>query len=333
MDQLELNHAERGVIAELLDELSGEYKSAEFDRFLDLAPVVAHELPERLRLAVNDFRLGQRAGTLTITGCLVDDERIGPTPSHWRATADPSPTLREEMLLVLLGSLLGDPFGWATQQDGKLIHDVVPIRGHEHEQLGSSSAELLTWHTEDAFHPLRADFLLFACLRNPYDAATTIGAIDDLGFSEGVRAILFEERFCILPDESHRPHNNSGDGEVDFTGIEKMRDDPDVISVLFGDRDRPYVRADPYFMSVADGDDEAAAALDAFVQLMDERMYDVALGSGDYLLLDNFRVVHGRKPFAARHDGSDRWLKRINVTRDLRKSRAARSCLSSRNVM
>jgi hypothetical protein len=34
--------------------------------------------------------------------------------------------------------------------------------------------------------------------------------------------------------------------------------------------------------------------------------------------------VHGRKPFKARHDGTDRWLKRLDVTLDLRKSRAAR---------
>jgi alpha-ketoglutarate-dependent taurine dioxygenase len=50
----------------------------------------------------------------------------------------------------------------------------------------------------------------------------------------------------------------------------------------------------------------------------------LCLQSGDFWFLDNFRVVHGRKPFKARHDGSDRWLKRVNVSCDQRKSRAAR---------
>jgi len=35
--------------------------------------------------------------------------------------------------------------------------------------------------------------------------------------------------------------------------------------------------------------------------------------------------VHGRKPFTARFDGTDRWLKRVCITRDLRKSRDARA--------
>jgi L-asparagine oxygenase len=43
------------------------------------------------------------------------------------------------------------------------------------------------------------------------------------------------------------------------------------------------------------------------------------------LALDNFKAVHGRPAFSARHDGRDRWLKRANVTRDLRRSRSMRS--------
>jgi hypothetical protein len=41
------------------------------------------------------------------------------------------------------------------------------------------------------------------------------------------------------------------------------------------------------------------------------------------LFVDNYRAVHGRRPFTARYDGTDRWLKRIGVSRDLRRSRDA----------
>ncbi|MBP2478023.1 putative NAD(P)/FAD-binding protein YdhS [Crossiella equi] len=34
----------------------------------------------------------------------------------------------------------------------------------------------------------------------------------------------------------------------------------------------------------------------------------------------NKRAVHGRRPFTARYDGTDRWLRRINITADLRRS-------------
>jgi alpha-ketoglutarate-dependent taurine dioxygenase len=56
---------------------------------------------------------------------------------------------------------------------------------------------------------------------------------------------------------------------------------------------------------------------------MDVKMFDLQMESGDFCFLDNFRVVHGRKPFKARHDGGDRWLMRANITCDLRKSRGA----------
>lgn len=54
------------------------------------------------------------------------------------------------------------------------------------------------------------------------------------------------------------------------------------------------------------------------------------LSPGDEI--DNFRAVHGRKPFKARYDGKDRWLKRINIARDLRKSRPVRSAAESRII-
>ncbi|WP_433445023.1 guanitoxin biosynthesis L-enduracididine beta-hydroxylase GntD [Nonomuraea sp. CA-141351] len=332
MDNLELDQAERGAISQLLDECEEEFYKLDQEAALHHATVYAHELPKRLRLALNAFRLEQMSGVLTISGHPIDHDRLGPTPAHWRDRPEPSPARREELLLLLYGSLLGDPFIWATQQDGRLVHDVIPIKGHEHEQLGSSSEALLTWHTEDAFHPLRGDFLLFSCLRNPYSAATTVGYVDDLRLADDVRATLMENRFVISPDESHLAHNNSAADEGVFAAITQMKDAPEPVAVLFGDPAKPYIRADPYFMSVAEGDDEARSALDQLVKAMDDLMFDMKLESGDYCFLDNYRVVHGRKPFNARHDGTDRWLKRINVTSDLRKSRAARASSAARSI-
>jgi Fe(II)/alpha-ketoglutarate-dependent arginine beta-hydroxylase len=324
MDKLELDAAELRVVNDLLDESEDSFKDLESSEALHRATVLAHQLPNRIRLYLNAFRLGQLSGLLCISGYQIDQDRLGPTPAHWRERPYPSTAHREELLLILYGSLLGDPFSWATQQDGRLIHDVLPIQGHENEQLGSSSEALLTWHTEDAFHPLRGDFLSFACLRNPIRAATTVGYAEALELPADIKNILFDERFIIHPDEAHTAKNNSAPGRELFQGIEEMQQNPDRVAVLFGDPDRPYIRADPYFMDVADGDEQARSALGELVRAMDDAMFDVRLEGGDYCFLDNFRVVHGRKPFKARHDGTDRWLKRINIASDLRKSRAAR---------
>lgn len=325
MDRLQIDATELQDIMQLLDKIEGEFGSFESDEELHRAITYAQELPSRIRRTLNAFRLEQLSGVLCISGYPVDHERIGPTPAHWRDRPDPSSAHHEELLLLLLSSLLGDPFCWATQQNGRLIHDVLPIKGHENEQLGSSSEAVLTWHTEDAFHPLRGDFLSFACLRNPYAAATTIGHVDLLELPDSVRSILFEERFGIRPDESHLAKNNSAGSSEAFGEIDKMQSDPVLVPVLFGSSDRPYIRADPYFMMVGHDDQEARYALDQLVKVMDAKMLDMYLEEGDFSFIDNFRVVHGRKPFKARHDGTDRWLKRINITCDLRKSQAARS--------
>jgi Fe(II)/alpha-ketoglutarate-dependent arginine beta-hydroxylase len=324
MDKFELDAEELEELTLLLDEIESKFDDIESSEILLHCVIHAHKLPGRLRSVLNEFRHEQMSGILCISGYPFDQKRLGPTPPHWRDRPIPSTSRREELLLILFSSLLGDPFCWATQQDGRLIHDVLPIKGHENEQLGSSSESLLTWHTEDAFHPLRGDFISFACLRNPYAAATTLGQVDSLDLPYEIKTVLFQERFCIRPDESHLPKNNPGSDSTKFAHIDKLQTDPENIAVLFGDPEQPYIRADPYFMTVGCDDQEARFALDQLVHQMEERMFDLQLKSGDFCFLDNFRVVHGRKPFKARHDGTDRWLKRLNISCDLRKSRGVR---------
>jgi len=226
-----------------------------------------------------------------------------------------------------------------TQQDGHIIHDVMPIKGHEHEQLGSSSEELLWWHTEDAFHPYRCDYLGMMCLRNLDQVETTMGYPDWTQLSPRTIDILFEPRFTIHPDESHLEKNRSDITrrtgtqqlmlESSYEKINSMNKNPEKISILFGDRKSPYVRIDPYFMDPLKDDEEAQQALDQLIKNIDANLFGKALQPGDFIFIDNYRVVHGRKSFKARFDGFDRWLKRANITRDLRKSRATRSSNTS----
>jgi alpha-ketoglutarate-dependent taurine dioxygenase len=51
----------------------------------------------------------------------------------------------------------------------------------------------------------------------------------------------------------------------------------------------------------------------------------VALEAGDLLIIDNNLAVHGRTPFAARFDGTDRWVQRAFVVSDLAASAADRN--------
>jgi Fe(II)/alpha-ketoglutarate-dependent arginine beta-hydroxylase len=331
--RFELSAREVEAIGELLAELETRFDSSECPERLTDISLAAHRLPQRLRSFLLDFRNTAPAGAYIVGGWPVKDDQIGPTPPHWAKTPSPSPTLQEELLLLLIGSIVGEVFGWATQQDGRIVHDLLPIREHEDEQLGSGSKQLLWWHTEDAFHPFRADYICLLCLRNPDRVATTLASSDALQFDPAWVSELTKKSYTIRPDESHLPRNNvSKAAEASFAMIEELQRHPEKIEVLFGDASSPpYMRLDPYFMDPSDSP-AAREAFDALVAAIDQALIEVVLEPGDCLLLDNFRAVHGRVPFTARYDGTDRWLKRINVTRDLRKSRALRAGTSERVI-
>ncbi len=328
-----LSAHEIDAVQALTHGIASEHKSVEDVEFMRRAPVYAHELPRRLRQFLSDFKLLEPAcGVCMISGYPIDNARIGKTPPHWKWKLDAAISLEEQIMFVLCGCLLGDPFAWATQQDGSLIHDVFPIAGDQYDQLGTGSEQLLWWHSEDAFHPHRADYIGLMCLRNMDGVATTIGAPDLSRLSAEQVEVLFQPRFLIKPDNSHseknesdlRKQNRNGDEVLEsaYAKIKELNSTPPKISMLFGDRETPYVRLDPYFTTSLD--DEASAALDALSQTIDDNLQEVVLQPGDCFFIDNYRIVHGRKAFKARYDGTDRWLKRINLTRDLRKSHGSR---------
>lgn len=343
MDRLLLSDEEITAIRALLAELTTQYSSAEDDGFLKDACVIAHELPKRVRLFLNDFKqVESPAGTCLISGYPVNDEKIGPTPAHWKFRQGVSPTLSEEMLFVLFASLLGDVIGWATQQNGHIIHDVLPIKEDEDAQISTGSQQTIWWHNEDAFHPYRGDYVGLMCLRNDDRVPTTFVCIDAVELRYDVVKTLFEPYYCIRPDDSHS-QKSKGEGALhagvpaellrsSYEHIQQLYARPPKVSVLFGDPKAPYIRADPYFMNPPD-DDSAQAALSELARTLDAALCQAILQSGDYLFIDNYRAVHGRKPFKARYDGTDRWLKRANITRDLRKSRDMRAASTSRIII
>ena len=324
----------------LVGELARRYESVESQEFLNEADVLAHELPRRVRRALREFRLFEpESAFLMVSGWPVDEGKIGPTPAHWKQHGADNDTREEDILLVLLGSLLGEPIGWSTQQDGRVVHDLIPIKGHEHEQVGTGSEETITWHVEDAFHPYRGDYLGMMCLRNPDRVPTTFAAISRVRLTPDQVEVLACPQFAIRPDDSHRPKNQGNrDGrsaaesalvERAYRKIEQLASSPERISVLFGDPRAPYVRMDPYFMDPPE-DPVARSVFDELQRKVDEVLEDRVLEPGDFCFIDNYQAVHGRKPFKAHYDGRDRWLKRINVARDLRKSRESRISAESR---
>jgi hypothetical protein len=268
---------------------------------------LAYDMPAEIRRQLVRFRYSGTGG-MVLSGLPVDVDAIGPTPTDMAARNLPLEVRRVDLMLILLASLLGDPVSYAEVQGGRLILDILPVKGDENTQLGSSSRGSLEWHTEDAWNDFRADWFMLFCLRNPQQAATTFARVDDAIPPGTAPDVLFRESFRLKPDSSHAP-----------PGKESL---PKQISLLSGDRSAPFVRMDPAFME--DVDEDSDRARDDLKAAFDKVLQDVVLEPGDIFVVDNRRAVHGRKPFQARFDGTDRWLRLVNVTADLRRSEGHR---------
>ncbi|MFG2124495.1 guanitoxin biosynthesis L-enduracididine beta-hydroxylase GntD [Streptomyces sp. NPDC048710] len=290
-------------------------------------------LPEGLRGFLQEFRRSEPAAACVVEGLPVFDDEVGPTPLHWRDAAASTTTRREECYLALLTGCLGDVFGWSTLQAGRLLHNVLPIPGEEEQQSGHGSDVLLEWHTEDGFHPYRCDYLGLFGVRNHDKVPTTFASIRDTRISDDDRALLFEKRFLILPDEEHL--RQLAETDPTSTGLRRlraMREEPEPVAVLFGAQDDPYLRIDPFFMTCLEGDAEAEAALKRLIAELERVQQDITVTAGTMLFIDNYRAVHGRKAFVSRYDGTDRWLKKSVSTRDLRRSSDMRTSTHTRII-
>jgi enduracididine beta-hydroxylase len=322
----ELSAKEASEIDLLLDDLCAKYNVSTDPEFLDSAAYHAKLLPVRLRTFLLDFKLKNPRQTFcTLSGFSINEQSLVPTPPHWSSASSLLGTVKPSMYLVLVGSLLGEPFGWATKQNGATILDVLPIPSDENLQISSSSVQELICHTEDAFQTDRCRYLILLCLRNPDSVATTIASIADVELSSDDVELLFAPNFTILPEYSHKENNNpnppklgAASGDV-FSRIRVMTDEPEFVSVLFGERSRPCIRVDPVFRGPSRSA-EAESALERLITALDAALKPVVLCPGEILILNNLMAVHGRQPFNPRYDGSDRWLKRLLVRDEISKS-------------
>ena len=142
------------------------------------------------------------AGVLVLRGVGPWEQPPGPTPASW-SQAGPAATAVWDALLLVLAAALGRSFGWENQQAGRLVHNIVPTRGHELEQTGASSSVELSAHTEDAFHPDRAHLMLLACVRNPDAVPTRAASVRCAELAPEDVARLARPTLPILPDDSY----------------------------------------------------------------------------------------------------------------------------------
>lgn len=268
--------------------------------FVQFAARAARTLPATAYDAIvglGDDRSG--VGAIVLRGLPVGD--LGATPEHPSASTTKDNV--SELTLLTAARLLGQPVGYLPEHGGDLVQNILPTSGDATRQTSTSSRVELAFHTETAFHPHRPRYLVLLCLRGDAAAATTLCSIDDIvgELSDHHRSLLRQQRFHTRADESFG-------GGADTRFLPPMR-------VLSGDDDHPDLTFDAELTTGID--EEAQAAVHALTGLIAAHHTSVVLEAGDLLVIDNRRCVHGRSPFPARFDGTDRWLQRAFVVADL----------------
>jgi L-asparagine oxygenase len=306
---LELTSDERSDLAALVARLSDTAPHLVDDAGWQAeARLTSCHIPPRLRAAMRAFRHDAGVdGMLTITNLPIVPGSLPPTPNQpdsvERAATAPAATA------MLLGQQLGEVIAYRDEKHGALVQNVVPVATLAKSQSNGGSVPL-ELHTENAFHPNRPDYIGLLCLR-PADqdqVGTQVAAIRNalplLGDAD--QAILREPRFVTAAPPSFHSADRSG-----------------ARPVLTGHSDDPDICVD--FHATTPVDDAAARALTNLRTALDEVRSDLVLRPGDMVFLDNRLVVHGRVAFSPRYDGNDRWLHRVFVHLDNRRTRARRA--------
>lgn len=217
---VEVSAAEKESIYDLSRLLATSEWDPQNENSLVLAARLGNDLPPRIHAAMTTFRLtGRSDGGLLLRGLPILPHEIGYTPTDFLTRPVSVELDRIDAMLLLLTGVLGDPFSFATQQLGRIILNVFPVREHQYEQLGSGSTTKLEWHNEDAFHNRRADWLGLLCLRNHEGATTHFANTKKLSLNADTFKLLSEKRFVISPDVSHlQEFNETTTGLLDDSG-------------------------------------------------------------------------------------------------------------------
>ncbi|GLV87336.1 L-asparagine oxygenase [Streptomyces lavendulae subsp. lavendulae] len=285
-------------------ELLADHGSATSPELLAALPRTCARLSEEIHSALRPVDTSD--GLFVLRGLQPDDSGLGSTPAHWSSVGDAGALW--DVVLLLVSALMGTPIAWEGQQDGRFVHNIVPSPGHESEQTGASSSVLLTPHTEDAFHPGRAHLLLLCCMRNHDNIATTAASIRMTSLADEDVEQLRRPVVPILPDDAYEQARQ-------FAGR------PAPVPTLFDTTEGLTMRFDPAYTPLEEADEAWRAAYGRLGDELARVSVAVSLEPGDVLVVDNDIVVHGRVPFRARYDGTDRWLKRASVRVDDRATR------------
>jgi L-asparagine oxygenase len=264
-------------------------------------------LPTSLLEAVRRYRHEPGENGILLIGNLpIDEDALPDTPGRW-GSVEAAATVPATVSL-LIGLQLGEVVAYRAEKNGAMVQNVLPVRGMEASQSNAGS-EPLDFHVENAFHPHRPDYVGLLCLRSDHEkiAETLASSIRQAlpVISEADRDILHQPRFVTEAP----PSFGTGGYTEPHAILDACPEDPNIV-------------LDVHATTALD--DEANNALKRLFSALSEVAVPVVLQPGEMVFVDNRIVLHARSLFTPRYDGRDRWLHRVYVSLDHRRSRSHR---------
>ena len=210
-------------------------------------------------------------------------------------------------LIQLLGTT---PFAVDYENDGRLIRNVVPNPAAAGVTSSWGADSEFSWHTDNPHLPFGAPgldprpyvprYLTFYAVRNEERVPTEITTVDDVVSAldaEGRRR-LKSAQFTVGAAASNDADPSGRRAQSD--GIAVLEDGPG--GHVWARYDRG---------TTAGRTAEASAALEAWSGALDRvPAQEFVLDAGDFLIFDNYRVLHRRRAFTPRPNATARWLRR-----------------------
>jgi L-asparagine oxygenase len=285
----------------------------DIDRSLARLYVAFAALPVEQLQEILDFGRHVDTPGVALVRNLPVDPHLPPTPTDGGPCRD-KPTFVAEGVLLGLSQLLGEPIGFTTEKAGRLVHDVVPVAAGATTQTNQSSEVFLNFHNDivhDAvgrYDVSNPDFLVLLCLRQ--DRAKE--AVTYYADARDVSRALEPRVLGTLRSPLFRL-NAPGSYIRDVAGGVDVLSEP--VAVISGPDHAPEIAIS------ANGVRGLTVDADAALVQLQRTCVDVAhrvrLEPGTALLINNRKGLHARSVFAARHDGTDRWLQRTYLRRSL----------------
>lgn len=213
-----------------------------------------------------------------------------------------------EKISLAFAHLLGFPFQYLQQNNGKLVAEISPREGYENTQSGLGRVHF-GWHTDDSIFSInhRTEWIQLLGMINEGLTETLLSPIDDIvkQLPNDTLRILMENRFEVKMPTS-------------FGFRHQIWSYP--LSLVWKNELGQYeVGVPTYHVRPSDQNDKRAhTALHALFSAIDICRYSVIIQPGTLFIFNNNRVLHGRTPIIA-----DRMILRTYIRRDLNALREA----------